>query len=129
MANLMILFIICIAVRTFLCSMSVSPIDRHGRDALDFSICQVVRSWYAVPLTFLVKTRSGDDRCPDIVDVVVDTPLGTSDHCFVSSELCVEQSVPEYNIRSTVLPKHHTHWDFVRGAVRSLTWNTILKSF
>ena len=25
---------------------------------------------------------------PDIVDVVVGTPLGTSDHCFVLSSLC-----------------------------------------
>ena len=30
---------------------------------------------------------------PDTVDVVVGTPLGISDHCFVSSVLRVEQSV------------------------------------
>ena len=30
---------------------------------------------------------------PDIVDVVVGTPLGTSDHCLVSCLLRVEQSV------------------------------------
>ena len=39
---------------------------------------------------------------PDIVDVVVGTPLVTSDHCFVSCVLRVEQSMPEYNARSTV---------------------------
>ena len=38
---------------------------------------------------------------PDIVDVVIGTLLGTSDHCFVSCVLRVEQSVPEYNVRST----------------------------
>ena len=43
---------------------------------------------------------------PDIVDVVVRTPLGTSDHCFVSCVLSVEQSVPEYIVRSTVFFKH-----------------------
>ena len=32
---------------------------------------------------------------PEIVDVVVGTPLGTSDHCFVSCVVRVEQYVPE----------------------------------
>ena len=79
---------------------SVSPTDRHARDALDFcnlSGCeQLVRR----------PTLSAGNRLdlmmtdvPDIVDVVVGTPLGTSDHCFV---LRVEKSVPEYNVRSTV---------------------------
>ena len=46
---------------------------------------------------------------PDIVDAVVGTPIGTSDHCFVSCVLRVEQSVPEYNVRSTVFLKHRTN--------------------
>ena len=33
---------------------SVSPPDRHGRDALDFAICRVGSSWFAVPLILLV---------------------------------------------------------------------------
>ena len=64
---------------------------------------------------------------PDIVDVFFGTPLGTSDHCFVSWVLRVEQSVPEYNIWSTVFLKHRTNWDNDRCAVRSFTWSTILK--
>ena len=40
---------------------------------------------------------------PNIVDAFVGIPLGTSDHCFVCCVLQVAQSVPEYNIRSTVL--------------------------
>ena len=35
---------------------------------------------------------------PDIVDVVVGTPFGTSDQCFVSCLLRVKQSLPEYNV-------------------------------
>ena len=42
--------------------------------------------------------------------------------------LRVEQSVPEYNIRSTVFLKHRANWDNVRCAVRSFTCSTILKS-
>ena len=57
---------------------------------------------------------------PDIVDVFVGTPLGTSDRFFVSCMLWVKQSVPEYNIRSTVFLKYRTNWDNVRCAVRSL---------
>ena len=65
---------------------------------------------------------------PDIVDVFVGTPLGTSEHCFVSCVLRVEQSVPEYNIRSSVFLKHRTNWDDVRCAVGSFAWSSILKS-
>ena len=65
---------------------------------------------------------------PDIIDVFVGTPLGTSDHCFVSCVLRVEQSVPNYNVRSTVFLKHRTNWGSVRSAVRNFAWSTILKS-
>ena len=51
----------------------------------------------------------------DLVDLVVCTPLGTSDHCFVSFMLCVEQSLPEFNVRRTVFLKHCTNWDCVHG--------------
>ena len=87
----------------------VSFTDRNGRDALDvcnLSGCeQLVRcpSHIAVNRLDLVITD-----VPNIVDVVVGTPQGTSDHCFVSCELRVEKSVPEYNVRSTVFLKH-TH--------------------
>ena len=65
---------------------------------------------------------------PDLIDVVVGTPLGTSDHCFFSCILRVEQSVQEYNVRSTVFLKHRATWNSVRSAVRSFTLNTILES-
>ena len=45
---------------------------------------------------------------PDIVDVVVGTQLGTSDHCFVSCVLLVEQSAQERNVRSSVFLKQRT---------------------
>ena len=38
----------------------------------------------------------------DIVDVFLRTPLVTSGQCFVSCTLRVEQSVPEYNGRSSL---------------------------
>ena len=65
---------------------------------------------------------------PVIVDEGVGTPLGISDHCFVSCFLRVEQSVLEYNVKSTVFLNHRTNWDSVCSTVGSFTWSTILKS-
>ena len=64
--------------------------DRHRRDALDFctlsSCVQLVRcpTHFVGNRPDLVITDS-----PDIVDVFVCTPLGTSDHCLVSCVLRV----------------------------------------
>ena len=66
---------------------SVSPTDGHGRDALDFcnlAGCeQMVRgaTHIASNTLHLVITDA-----PDVVDVLLGTPLGTSDHCFVNCE-------------------------------------------
>ena len=65
---------------------------------------------------------------PDIVDVYVGTPLGTSDHCFVSCGFRVEQSEPECNVRSNVFLKHRANRDNVCCAVGRFTWSIILKS-
>ena len=65
---------------------------------------------------------------PDVVDVSLGTPLGTSDHCFVNCELLVEQVIPEHDIRRVVHLKHRINWDNVRNAIWSLSWNTILPS-
>ena len=74
---------------------SVSPTDRHGRDALD--VCNLS----GCELLVRRPTHTAGNRLdlvmtdvPDIVDEVVGTPLGPSDHCFVSCVLRVEESVP-----------------------------------
>ena len=63
---------------------SVSPTDRQGRDALDF--CNLSCEQLARCPTHISGNKLDlvmtDVR--DIVDVVVDTTLGTSDHCFIS---------------------------------------------
>ena len=60
-----------------------------------FAISQVVSSWGAVLLDHIAGNRLDlvMTDVSNIVDVVVGTPLGTSDHCFVSCVLHVEQSV------------------------------------
>ena len=78
---------------------------------------------------FVCVTHIAGNRCDhvmtdgsDRVDVFVCTPL------FVKCGLRVEQSVPKYNVRSTVFKGDRTNWDSVCGAVWNLTWSTILKS-
>ena len=86
---------------------SVSPTDGHGHDPLDFcnlAGCeQMVRgaTHIAGNRLDLVMTDA-----PDVVDVTLGSPLGTSDHCFVNCELLVEQVIPEHNIRRVVHLKH-----------------------
>ena len=70
---------------------SVSPIDRHGRDALEFCNPSGCEQLMRCP------TNIGGNRLDlvmtdviEIVDVLVGTPQGTSDHCFFSCVLCVE---------------------------------------
>ena len=70
---------------------SVSPTDRHGRELLIFAMsgceqlvcCPTHIAGNRLDLVMI--------NVPNIVDVVVGTTLGTSDHCFVSCVLRVEQ--------------------------------------
>ena len=109
---------------------SVSPPDRHGRDALDFWNLSGCVQLFRCPTHIALYTLDlVITDVTDIADVFVGTPLETSDHCFVSCVLRIEHhSVPECNIRSYGFMKHRTNWDNVRCAVRSFTRSTILKS-
>ena len=100
-----------------------------GRDALDFCNLSVCEQLVRCP-THIAGNRLDIvmTDVSEIVDVFVGTPLGTSDHCFGSCVLRVEQSVPEHNIGSTVFLKHRTNWDNVTSALTNFTWSTILKS-
>ena len=83
--------------------VSVSPTDRHGLDALDFCNLSACEELVHCPTHIsgnrldLVMTNA-----PDIVDVFVGAPLLSFDHSFVSCVLRIEQSAPEYNVRSIV---------------------------
>ena len=91
---------------------SVSPTDRHGRDAHDFYNLSGYEQLVCCP-THIAGNRLDlvITDVPEIVGVFFGTPQGTSDHCFVGCVLRVEHSVPEYNIKSTVFLKHRTNWE------------------
>ena len=67
--------------------------------------------WFVPGLTSFAGNRPElvMTDAPDTVDVFVGTPLDTSDHYFVSYVLPIEQSVPEYNVRSTIFLKQRTN--------------------
>ena len=68
---------------------SASPTDRQRRDDRDFCNLSGYEQLVHGP-TFIAGNRVDlvMTNVPDIVDVVVGTPLGTSDHCFVGCALC-----------------------------------------
>ena len=108
---------------------SFSPTDRHGRDAIEF--CNLFGCGQLVLCPTHIAGNILDrvmTDIPNIVDVVVGGPLGTSDRCFASCVLRIEQFVPEYNVRSTVFLKHRTNCKSFRSTARGFTWSTILKS-
>lgn len=65
---------------------------------------------------------------PDIVYMSVGSLLGTSDHCFFSCELLVQQVIAEKNIWCFIHLKHQTIRDNVCNTVSSFLWSTILHS-
>ena len=75
---------------------SVSPTDRHGRNALDLCRLSCCEQLVHCP-THIVGYRLdlAMTDALEIVDVFVGTPLSTSDHCFVSYVLRIDQSVLE----------------------------------
>ena len=73
---------------------SVSLTDRHVRDALDFCNLSCCEQLVLCP-THIAGNRLDlvMTNVPDIVDVFIGTPLGTSGHYFASCVIRVEQSV------------------------------------
>ena len=103
--------------------------DRHGVAALDFCSLAGLQQLVNSP------THAGGNRLdlvmtdvPDVIDVSVSAPLGSSDHCFLSVCARVHQIVHDHTITRHVLLKHSVNWDSVREAVKEFSWSTIVKA-
>ena len=69
--------------------------DRQGRDALDFCNLSGCELFVRCPTHIAgIRLDLVMADVPDIVDVLVGTPMRTYAYCFVSCVLRVEQSVP-----------------------------------
>lgn len=63
---------------------------------------------------------------PDVVEVEVAAPIGSSDHSALRISLTLQQTVPQPTIRCEVLLKSRVDWDAVRADVSAVSWNVVL---
>ena len=107
---------------------SISPTDCHGLRALDFSSesgCdQIIHN---------PTHRSGN--CLDLIftdtlGVVagnVGSPIGTSDHCYVSAIIKTEHAVPDISFSRKIYLKSQADWDGILNDLRELDWPDIYR--
>ena len=101
----------------------------HGRAASDFASLSGCEQMVTEPTHLdrkvldLVLTD-----VPDIVGVWCDSPVGTSDLSviFIGGEL--EQLIPHLVYRQEVYLKTYVDWELVRGVVKGLNYNLIIRS-
>ena len=102
---------------------SVSPTDRHGLRALDFSTESGCEQLIQRP-----THRSGNTLdliftdVPGVVTSNVGSPIGTSDHAFISAIIRTEQDVPEVSSSRKIYLKSQGDWDGVGSDLTLLNW-------
>ena len=91
---------------------STSNTDCHGLRALDFpseSVCDQIihnsshRSGNCLDLIFT--------DTPGVVAGNVGSPVGTSDHCYVSAIIKIEYAVPDISFSRKIYLKSQADWD------------------
>lgn len=108
---------------------SHSPTNSSGRAARD--MCNLSGCSQLVTSPTHIAGNTLDlviTEVPDVVDVSVGTPLGTSDHCCLNLHVTVNQSLPSYDVRRTVFLKNRVNWDRVREDVQDIAWSEIFKA-
>ena len=100
---------------------SISQTDCHGLKALDFSSesrCdQIIHS---------PTHRSGNyldlifTDTPGVVAGNVGSPVGTSDHCYVSTIIKTEHAVPDISFSRKIYLKSQADWDGILNDLREL---------
>ena len=103
--------------------------DCHGIAALDFCTLAGFQQLVESP-THVAGSRLDlvMTDVPDVVDVSVGAPVGSSDHCSLGVCARVHQVVPGFCITRHVLLKQHVDWDVVRRVVSEFPWNAIVRA-
>ena len=107
---------------------SVSQTDHHGIAALDFATVSGCEQ-----LIQGATHRSGNcldlllTDSPGVVTARIGSPIGTSDHCFVSAVIKVDQSVPDISFTRRVLLKSRADWNGIHEDLSQLDWPTIYR--
>ena len=108
---------------------SISPTNRNGHAALDFSNLsgceQLIRgsTHNSGNCLDLVLTD-----IPGVVEASILAPIGTSDHNAISCKIALEFVTPDITIARQVYLKSRVNWDNVCMEVDSIQWNTIFSS-
>ena len=102
---------------------SVSDTDCHGRRALDFSTesgCEQLIQRPTHKLGNILDLIFTDVR--GVVSSKVGTPIGTSDHTFISALIKTEQAVPEISSSRKVYLKSRANWRGIESDLSRLNW-------
>ena len=108
---------------------SVSPTDRQGIAALDFS--DVVG---CEQLVHGATHRSGN--CLDllltdvggVVEVQSNAPIGSSDHHSLACRIQLDFPIPDFTITRHVIIKSRINWDGIERAFKNIVWSDIYKA-
>ena len=107
---------------------SVSPTNCHGLKAFDFSSeagCEQLvhkpthRSGNCLDLVFT--------DVPGVVGCNVGTPIGTSDHSYVSITIRTEQTVPDVSFSRKIYIKSRADWDGILRDLSVVDWPDIYR--
>ena len=107
---------------------SVSQTNPHGIAALDFSTVSGCEQ-----LIQGATHRSGNcldlllTDSPGVVTARIGSPIGTSDHCFVSAVIKLDQRVPDISFTRKVFLKSRADWDGIHEDLFQLDWPAIYR--
>ena len=105
------------------CLNSVSPTDHHGLRAIDFSTesgCDqlIQRPTHRSGSTlYLIFTD-----VPGVITSNVGSPVGTSDHTYISAHTRTKQVVPEIPSSRKIYLKSQGDWNGVQSDLSQLNW-------
>ena len=108
--------------------LASSTITVHGRAALNFASSAGCGQMVTEPTHFdggVLDLLLTDIY--DLVEIRVDSSVGTSDHSTIIMDVVLEQPIPHLVCRQVVYLKNSVVWELVRGDVRSLNWNKIIR--
>ena len=107
---------------------SISPTDRHGLCAYDFSsesgCVQLVSEPTHVSGNCLDLILTD---VPGVVTSSVGSPIGTSDHSRISATIRIQQTVPDISFSRKVFLKSQANWNGILFDLSLLNWPDMYK--
>ena len=64
---------------------------------------------------------------PGVVAGNVDSPIGSSDHCYVSATIKTEKAVPDISFFRKIYLKSQADWDGILDDLHKLDWPDIYR--